>query len=240
MAYTDTIEGGGRRRAVAGVALVHVALGYALIVGLAASFDRTEPDEGFAGFDVPIPTPTIVPPPPMPEPTASERAQPSDSIITVPEPSDAPLPPSGPPIGTFDGPVFDGPIGLPTGTGTGDGPIVKPRPSPSPTASVTPAPPPDTPARALGRASSWIGTADYRPSWIRRGLEGTVGFALAIGANGRVESCAVTASSGHAALDRATCDLVTKRARFEPAVSGRTGKPVAGAYRGRVQWVVPE
>ena len=44
---------------------------------------------------------------------------------------------------------------------------------------------------------------------------------------------------GHPALDAATCDLVTKRARFD-AARDNTGKPVAGTYSNSVTWRIPE
>ena len=156
-----------------------------------------------------------------------------------------PLSPPSAPVGTIQGPDLSGIVvrdpgtGVGTGAGTGDGTVVRATPSPRPSVTATPAPPPpDTAVRP--RNADWVTTQDYRPAWIRRELEGTVGFALTVGANGRVESCAVTASSGHAPLDGATCALVTQRARFDPAKSGRTGKPVPGRYSGRVQWVLPE
>jgi protein TonB len=39
-------------------------------------------------------------------------------------------------------------------------------------------------------------------------------------------------------LDGATCDLVTKRARFDAARDGN-GKPVAGTYSNAVKWSIP-
>jgi hypothetical protein len=42
-------------------------------------------------------------------------------------------------------------------------------------------------------------------------------------------------SSGHAALDKGTCDLVGRRARFVPA-RGVDGSPMEWSYRGRIRW----
>ena len=60
-----------------------------------------------------------------------------------------------------------------------------------------------------------------------------------IGSNGRVNACEITASSGHAALDEATCKFVTRRARFEPATDSN-GAKVVGSYSSKVTWRIPE
>ena len=80
---------------------------------------------------------------------------------------------------------------------------------------------------------------DYRSSWIAREMTGTARFRLDIGTTGRVESCAITASSGHADLDRATCALLTARARFAPA-RDETGAAVRGTYANAVRWTLPD
>jgi protein TonB len=54
-----------------------------------------------------------------------------------------------------------------------------------------------------------------------------------------VTGCTITRSTGHAALDKATCDLVSKRGRFDAARDGN-GKPVAGSYSNSVRWSIPE
>ena len=80
MAYIDVQESGGRTRAIAGVALIHAALGYALVVGLATSFAAGEEDEGFVGIFTPSPTPTVEPlPPPPPQPQPLRQSRPKAS-----------------------------------------------------------------------------------------------------------------------------------------------------------------
>jgi TonB family protein len=59
-----------------------------------------------------------------------------------------------------------------------------------------------------------------------------------VGASGRVEGCTVIASAGYAALDSATCSLITRRYRFRPAT--RDGQPVASVATQRVTWRIPE
>ena len=121
-----------------------------------------------------------------------------------------------------------------------------PPPPQRPRRSLAPPPPPKpTPsfdpvaARPANNARAWVTQSDYRSSWISRDYAGTVGFRLNVGASGRVEGCSVTQSSGVAALDEATCQLVTRRARFDPAKNGE-GRAVAGSYNGAVRWQLPD
>jgi TonB family protein len=89
-----------------------------------------------------------------------------------------------------------------------------------------------------GDVSRWINIDDYPSGALREGREGTVGFRLSVGNDGRVFGCTITKSSGHADLDEATCNGVTKRARFDPA-KDTSGARVAGSYQSRVSWKLP-
>ncbi|RDE06549.1 TonB family protein [Sphingomonas aracearum] len=64
---------------------------------------------------------------------------------------------------------------------------------------------------------------------------GTVGVRFVIGVNGRLTSCAVTRSSGDAALDRGTCPLLVKRLRFRPERDA-AGRPVPATVNGTQEW----
>src|SRR5688500_19922349 len=83
-----------------------------------------------------------------------------------------------------------------------------------------PAPPPPPrwptgkyePARARANLGSLVSSDDYPASALRAREEGVTGFRLEIGPNGRVSGCTITQSSGSAALDSATCRLLTSRA----------------------------
>jgi protein TonB len=90
-----------------------------------------------------------------------------------------------------------------------------------------------------GNPGNWISTADYKTSWIRRGFTGTARFTLQIDASGKVSGCTITGSTGHAPLDRATCQLLEARAIFNPA-KGSDGTAVAGSYSSSVNWTIPE
>lgn len=64
-------------------------------------------------------------------------------------------------------------------------------------------------------------------------------WAVDLDPDGRVESCAVTRSSGYRRLDVATCDLIVANVSFAPAVTG-DGKRVATTRTGRLVWSLPE
>lgn len=94
-------------------------------------------------------------------------------------------------------------------------------------------------AKPRGNPGQWVTDADYRSRWIREGLSGTARFTLAIDASGRVSECTITRSSGHAELDAATCRLIERRARFEPARDAM-GNTIAGAYSNAINWKIPD
>lgn len=116
-----------------------------------------------------------------------------------------------------------------------------------PPAAPPPPPPPPPPPRAIGaqpprpRISPHLlfSNADYPPSAFRAGEQGIVGFRADVGEDGRVTGCAITRSSGSAALDSATCRVIRTRSRFQPA-QDRHGKPSKGSFEGRIAWRLPE
>ena len=89
------------------------------------------------------------------------------------------------------------------------------------------------------RTGSWLNryfSADDYPARARREeAEGLVRFRVAILPTGRIGACAITASSGHAQLDSATCRILTARVRYEPV---RPGGPIAGSDLGWVRYVL--
>lgn len=207
---------------------VPLGMGLLLITGLAIQ-DR---------IPIPIPNPTSIfvptepldPPPPPPTPDADPVTQ-----TTTPrsEPITLPPPPSGPitiPTGTSGPLVFDWPE---VGTGAGTVPV-GPTALPDPVPSFDP-----VAATPRGNPGEWITTSDYRSTWINRGYEGVASFALNIDERGRVTDCSITRSTGHSALDQATCRLLERRARFEPARNA-SGAVTAGSYSSSVNWTIPE
>lgn len=220
MAYLDT-----RRRpdvgSIAAVVAVHVALGAALVLGLTVSGVIKVEDGPIVA--VPLDPPK---PPPSPEPSATPTEVATRDPYVPPLPF--PLPTGDPPI--------DRTKVIPT--------PAPPQPIPSP--SFTPAPLPSVTPSFTPKAASprndpkrWVTSDDYRSNWIRQEMTGKARFRLEIAADGRVTGCTITASSGHPELDAATCALVSKRARFQPA-RGSEGQPVAGSYSNAIDWQLPD
>ena len=221
MAYLDT-----RRRpsaaSMAAVVAIHAGIGAALILGLTVSgVIAPEPDKL-----VLLPDRKTPPPPPAPEPTVAPSAAATSTPYVPPLP--IPMPPKGPVMDQTD--VFPRP--QPT-IQPGAGDALKPAvPIPAPSFAPVTAKPRTDPSR-------WVTTDDYRSNWIRQEMTGKARFRLEIAADGRVTNCTITGSSGHPQLDAATCALVAKRAKFQPA-RGSEGEPVAGSYSNAIDWRLPE
>jgi protein TonB len=111
-------------------------------------------------------------------------------------------------------------------------------PATPPTPYVAPVPVVVPPQRARANLNSYFSADDYPAAALRGNDQGTTGFSLTIGANGRVEACSVTSSSGSAALDQATCRILRSRARYTPA-RDQNGNPTSGRDSGRVTWRLP-
>ena len=224
MAYLDTNQQASPG-SLAGVIIVHTAIGGLLLAGL--NIDAIiEPEDGpLTIYDVKDETPPPPPPPPPPTDTVTPNVNPITPPITVPKPLiDVPVP--RPMIDTTD-------LILPPAPTPKPGPRVDPV-IPSPVPSIDP-----VAAKPRNDPASWITTDDYRPSWLRREIAGRASFRLDIAANGKVTGCTITASTGHRELDQATCSLVQRRAKFQPA-RGREGEPVAATYTQSIVWQIPD
>jgi protein TonB len=95
-----------------------------------------------------------------------------------------------------------------------------------------------TGAQARYPLSSYVARADYPAAALRNREQGRVGFALGIGADGRVNACRITASSGSAALDGTTCRIMRSRPRYTPARDAR-GVAVPDVDVGEISWTLP-
>lgn len=222
------------------VVAVHAGLGALLVTGLAVSGVIDVKPRNPTTF--PVPVPTVPPPPPTPEARNddSDPLPPTNDPYIPPQPSNIPLP--RPTL--HSGPIDPGPIRLDlddfqvttpgSGTGITSGATATPTPTPTPTPIFTPRDP-----RPSNNPGGWATTRDYPSISIRREEEGIASFRVSVGTNGRVTACEITRSSGHPRLDRATCDNVTNRARFEPARNDR-GEDVVGTYSNRITWQLPD
>jgi protein TonB len=206
MAYADQQMSSNRIIAIILVALIHVAIGYGLVTGLAVSAFKkvvervttVDIEEEVPEEEPPPPPPDEVVPPPVapPPPINISVAPPPIQTVTTP-------PPPAPPVR-----------------------IVPPSAPPAP-----PPPPPPSKARGatpdgLGRWSARI-QESYPPRAVRDEIEGRVGVRVTIGPNGRVTACSVSSSSGSSILDEAACDGMTRYARYNPALDA-AGNPTTG------------
>ncbi len=214
MAYADQQMSGNRVVAIIIVALIHIALGYALITGLAYEA-ATKVIERVTTIDIeepPPPEPEDEPPPPEPQPDM------------------APPPPVAPPP-----PINIAPAPPPIRTQTTIPPPAPPALRIPPPAPPAPPPPPPPPSKARGATpkgqSGWARRIqdNYPRRAEREGIEGNVGVNVTIGTDGRVAACRVTSSSGSSDLDSAACDGMTRYARFNPA-QDTAGNPIQDSY----------
>ncbi len=224
MAYADQVPSSRRLTTLAAVAAIHGLIGYVFVSGMAASFVHEVATE-LTIRNIPLETPP--PPDPAPQPSqVASKQQPARTIVT-PDPvvqtavdTSFTVEPVTPIIPIT--PIIGGSSG---------------------TVAITPPPPPPSLSkasgvRARGDRTQWISTEDYPPSSIRAGEQGVVAIALQVDAAGKVTACSVTASSGHDALDQATCRLYQRRGRFTAALDD-AGAPVSATYTDRVRWVLP-
>lgn len=89
--------------------------------------------------------------------------------------------------------------------------------------------------KAIGHPESYISPGDYPDSAIRANASGEVVVRILIGIDGRARECKAVLSSKNAALDARTCEIMTNRARFEPAVAA-DGTPTAAPSFTLIRW----
>lgn len=215
MSYADQSMSGNRITALVIVAIIHIVLIYALVTGLAY--------EGMKKVIQKVTTVDIKKEEPKKEEPPPPKQQQAPPPIVAPPPK-INVNISPPPITTVMTPPPAAPV----------------VPYIAPPAPVAP-PPKFTAKRAVpkGNPGNWATTNDYPSRALREEREGTAGFRVTVGADGRVTGCTVTSSSGHPDLDEATCANVTRRARFTPATDGN-GNPTTDSYSNRVRWVIPK
>jgi DNA-binding CsgD family transcriptional regulator len=94
--------------------------------------------------------------------------------------------------------------------------------------------------RAMANPSSWFEEADYPAEARKEKARGRTGYRLELSAGPvpKVTKCEITSSSGHAALDAATCRVLISKARFMGALDA-AGRHVPGEFSGRIDWVAP-
>lgn len=98
--------------------------------------------------------------------------------------------------------------------------------------------PPNRARSSTANLVSLFSTDDYPQEALRLGEQGTVAVRLLVTSAGRVGKCEVLASSGSQILDRATCNILSQRARFTPARDEK-GRPTTDYYTQRIRWELP-
>jgi TonB family protein len=94
-------------------------------------------------------------------------------------------------------------------------------------------------AKPTASPANWVQSHDYPSAALIAGEQGTVGVRLDIDATGKLLTCTVMSSSKSAALDHRTCEMVRRRARYEPARSA-DNTAVASISFLRFRWqIVP-
>ena len=84
---------------------------------------------------------------------------------------------------------------------------------------------------------TWLSAYDVPIGLLRENVLQTVGIAITVRPDGKIQDCLVEVSSGNPKLDAYTCKLARRRGKFR---AGRevNGSPVYGVYRGSINWWV--
>ncbi len=218
MAYTDRLSGTSRATSIATVGLIHAAIGAALIYGFAPNIINIIEDGPLKVITVPVD-----PPPPPPTDKVEETKQ-TEGFVAPPRPVIDVIP-ARPEILVTE-------IRLPTITT--DFTVRPPQ-------EVGPTQPTFRPKSAApaNDPSRWATTSDYPSNALRREEQGISRFRVVVSSDGRAIECEITASSGSQLLDAKTCELVTRRAKFEPATND-AGERIVGTYSNAVRWQLPK
>ncbi|HEY1043180.1 MAG TPA: energy transducer TonB [Telluria sp.] len=192
---------------VAIVGLLHVALGYAFIHGLA---ERTfEMPQVVEDVFIIVP-PKVTPPPAPPEPPKAKPKTVTPPKVLVPPP-EVEVEPQVEPEQVIQADVMQEPV-----------------PMAEPSTQGEAAPSTDSSANGTMRTAVFAegcATPEYPARAARNGETGTVQLALLVGADGRVSSSRVSKSSGSRDLDRAAVQALSL-CKFQPAVNN--GQAEAG------------
>jgi protein TonB len=233
-------QGRDRKKSLALVALLHLALGAALLHGLAGEPLRRSVD-ALTTFDVPPPEPPPLPDPQREEQQAAEvRQEGATDLAARPAPVVQPPPmiplPKPPTLRTADeaAPVTGTAPSAGAGTQAGNG--VGAGGSGAGTGGGGSGGTGD--GGGLGSEARLISgnlsRADYRRIRGFGAPRGSAVLAIEVGADGRLTRCLPFTSSGNPALDGELCQLLA-RTRWEPA-RDRSGNPAPVALRYVATW----
>ena len=95
------------------------------------------------------------------------------------------------------------------------------------------------PTPLKGSVQGLFSADDYPAEALDKNEQGAVGFLLKIDGAGAVTDCTIKTSSGSELLDRRTCEIIKRRARFSPA-RDRRGRGVPSTFTQRVVWRIEQ
>jgi protein TonB len=211
-----------RAKALAGVILVHLALGAIVISGLNVRFVQHAVDS-LQTFDI---KDVVPPPPPPPPPARSQKAKEeagapakkaNPTTVVAPKPK-IPLPVQPPivaaPVAGTGSASSSGAAAAGSGTGAGGAGNGRGGGGSGDFSGFTPA-----------RLVRNLTRRDYRDLAAGRMPAGRAMLSLQLDADGIPVGCSVARSSGDPYVDAGLCPLVSRRLRFEPARDDE-GRPI--------------
>lgn len=252
MAYPDHPLGvTGQTLAVAAVLIIHTAAGAALVTGMNVHVLNPIERRTLTGINLPPPAPqpravsnptSEGVPGKLYEPNSTRSGEPvadAMSWLVPAQPDEETAEPSGeiPPGSTFGSCAC-----CDCGTSSGMRWERYERRDPYPIDIQAPALVatqvlPGHPATPTNDPATWIKPDDL-PVHERYGGSDWMEYSLIVDRQGQVAGCEIIRRSVSSKIDAAVCQLISMRARFDPA-TGWDGVPVQGAYNGNVRWETP-
>ena len=83
--------------------------------------------------------------------------------------------------------------------------------------------------KPIGSPGDWLTYQDYPSSMLKASKSGLVNFRLTVDERGKPIGCSIQKSTKPEGFDKAVCDALMRRARFEPARDAE-GKPLVSFY----------
>lgn len=96
-----------------------------------------------------------------------------------------------------------------------------------------------SPEERSRRLANWFSNDDYPVAALKAGAEGDTTISWTISTAGLVTNCRVVKSSGNADLDARSCEMLTLRARYRPALD-QNGNPIESSATRSVRWRLPK
>jgi protein TonB len=222
MSYASQQQAGNKTTSIVIVILIHVAIGYLLVTGLAIDAVK-QVVERVTTVEVkeeePPPEPDEPPPPEpdTPDPVSPPPPNAPESLIEMPRES---------PIQT-------------TQRETPQEVFRKPDVTQEPVRAAEPVERPPSKARGVQPKNQRSWAARIQDNYPRRAaqeeIEGTVGVRVTVTADGKATACSVTKSSGSDILDGAACKDLERYGRFDPALND-AGDPISASWSTRITY----